>query len=225
MPEAIPYNSVRRKLLPKNPYFSHDLIECRRQLGIPSLGFTKAVESLCNRVPTNPSSILPPKIEMDELIILCGELELPLNELIDWRREEYSHGGLDFDQLLEKNFLCVLHIFRTDTWTNWWIEREYSEARVNSPTEIINTIQKLLPTMPSTLITALVNSAKPLLDPRLPSVDVANTLISRYSLGEDYLIEVHSLLLGHSPGGGQADQIIWERVDGTGFSILIPDVS
>ena len=90
--------------------------------------------------------------------------------------------------------------------------------------ETINSIRKLLPSVPSTLKDALVETNQPLLDPRLPSVKAAQWLIERYRLDNDYLPEIVSMLLGRPPGGGQADEIIWPRGDDTGLAVFIPKV-
>ena len=90
--------------------------------------------------------------------------------------------------------------------------------------ETISSIRKLLPSVPSTLKDALVETNQPLLDPRLPSVKAAQWLIERYRLDNDYLPEIVSMLLGRPPGGGQADEIIWPRGDDTGLAVFIPKV-
>ena len=120
-----------------------------RELGIPRLGFTDAVNALEKLVPNDESSIPTSNIDLDELKNHCQELELPFEALIEAKMKNNSALGVDFNHHLDEDSFSALPLFRTYTWINWWIEKEYTEAGVKSPTQIINTIQKLLPTLPT----------------------------------------------------------------------------
>jgi hypothetical protein len=184
--------------LPGNPYFQQDLIETRRRLGIPELGFDEALNELRKE---NLASERPDiaKLQRD-----ARRLRLPLEEVLSGRREQYLRAGIDLDQEIQECGWGALGIWWTDPWVVWWLARERQEAGLQP------------------LSTNLPAGSPP--DPRIPSQRAALWLARRYGLADDYAFRVGSMILGCLPGGGESDVEIQHRRDGAGLRVTLPCV-
>lgn len=198
MAESLAYRDTRRRLLPGNPYFQQDLIQARRRLGIPELGFDEALQELREE---NPASERPDiaKLQRD-----ARRLGLPLEEVPSRWREQYRQLGIDLDQEIQECGWGALGIWWTDPWVVRWLARERQEAGLQP------------------LTTNLPAGSPP--DPRIPSQQAALSLARRYGLGDVYAFRVGSMILGYLPGGGESDVEIQHRRDGAGLRVTLPCV-
>ena len=110
-PQISSYRAVRRKLLDKNPYFQRDLVETRRKLGIPELGFKVATDKLAKGITRDPSGLCLGKPDLPALEKRARRLGLPFRERLDEWRDSYLQQGRDFDQTVKQVGWGVLPIF------------------------------------------------------------------------------------------------------------------
>lgn len=188
---------LRRQLLPRNPLFAEALTQARARLGIPALGFSEAVAQLTEHVPAAPEGYPLGRPDLPALVGRASSLGLPLDERVEEWHAEYARRGLDFDAEVERIGWGALPLFSRFEWASWWSDREWRQEGLTEP--------------PSGT-----------LDPHVPSNRATLRLATSFQLGEDYASTVLSLLLGVSPGGGDADVVIEHRADGAGLSITIP---
>lgn len=207
LPRLPSYRAVRRKLLDRNPYFKRDLIETRRKLGVPEMGFSTATEELVKEIPCDPSGL---RLGTPDLVALeerARPLGFPLRERLDEWRTSYLRHGRDFDQAVKQLGWGVLPIFSALDWAAWWVDRERKMAGLNAY-EVQPTAERAA-------------SSVPFLDERLRFHRAILHLVKRYRLGEAFAPTMSSMVLGVPPGGDEADVIIEPRRDGAGISVTL----
>ena len=180
MTELPAYQTIRRELVPHNPYFQQSLLESRRQLGIPELGFDEAVRQLFQDVPVHPIGFRTGTPDLPKLRQKAIELGLPLE---DWLARSEKHSKLMGRNLyddIEQDGWSALPIGGS-TLLNSWLVQERVGAGLGAETPY------LPPGSP--------------LDRRLPSVEASMALVEQYGLGQDFVPSVASMILGCPPGG------------------------
>ena len=201
MVSELAYEEIRQQLLAKNPYFSDDLRQVRRELGLPEDGFKKAVARLEETFPLDELDFRTGDPEIPKLLDLAESLGLPLEDRVKEWRDWYVEQGLVLEQVVEHRGWGVLPIFSPLEWAQWWTERERKNAQVEG--------------LPPQL------GKDSTLDEGLPSAKKAKWLVERYRLGADFFPSMHSIILGCGEGGGKADMEIEVREDGGGINITL----
>ena len=197
MPVSLETLQYRRQLLPDNPYFQQELALARKGLGLPSGGFSLAVEELEKDFPANECGFRTGAPDMEQLLLRAEELELPLAERIGQWKENV--GGL-VGQVQSNLAWGALPIFSALDWATWWLRREAAVAGIQS----VGAFSNLNPSP----------SISPW-DTRLPTNRRSLELCQNYQLGEDFAPEMGSLVMGCPTGGGHADVMLTLRQDGT----------
>lgn len=227
MPESPIYQEIRRKLLPRNPYFQADVEAARRRLGIPPLGFEAALAELGERVQSDPSGSPIEKPDVDLLLRTAGELGLPLDEVFAGLRVQYRRRDRDFDQAIQENGWAVLPIFYARDWLDRWYATERKKAGTQATPPwtglSVGVMEALISLLPPEVGALLRRSVPPPVDVRLPIGQEAMALARRYCLGNDYAPSVESLLVGEMGWQAQseADFIYTPRLDGSGMVFII----
>ena len=207
LPRLPSYRAVRRKLLDKNPYFQRDLVEMRRKLGIPEMGFSIATEELVKEIPCDPSGLRlgePDLVALEERALLLG---FPLRERLEEWRGSHLRQGRDFDRAIKQLGWWVLPIFSALDWAAWWVDRERKMAGLNAH-EVEPSAERAA-------------SSAQFSDERSRFHRAILHLVRRYRLGEAFAPTMSSTVLGVPPGGGEADVMIKPRRDGAGIRVTL----
>jgi hypothetical protein len=193
-------------LLEVNPYFQSDLAEVRKLLNIPPRGFKEAVTELVKDIPRHNTEVLSGKPDLAKLRIDAEMLGLPWESRLKEWRAECARRGLDFDDLVEDGW-GVLPITSYLEWGQWWVDWERKQAGLIPVPRVITLRQE------AGLGTAL--------EPKLPSAQAALELAGKYRLGDDYLFDILSMILGIPMGGGEADIELVHRDDWAGVMVTL----